>query len=249
MVAQPSKPKPPNFLQLRKAFGLQRVNIGSWVTAQEQAQTAPKFYQALLDLQTILDVPKEVISLRSTLSIRYGSGGRRGVSAHYEPDTKTLALAKNAGPGSLAHEWFHALDHYLAQQCFIDPSPYAFASNLWLSEHPAKKHPLIDALFHCFETILLSADRASPSALVSASVAADQSHGTLYFSRPEELCARAFEAFVEDHSIRNTFLVSGSQHSVQAQQGLYPKYAQRGLIHTAFTHYFNWLSHYLKLSV
>lgn len=232
--------RPNGFLQLRKDFGLQRVNIGKWVTPQEQAQTAPKFYRAFADLQSILGVPKAVISLRGSLSIRYGSGGRPGVCAHYEPDAKTLALAKNAGAGSLAHEWFHALDHYLAQQCFIAAGPYDFASSLWLSEQPAKKHPLIAALFRCFEVIFLSPDRQTSSALVAASVSADQARGTLYFSRPEELCARAFEAFVEDHPIHNPFLVTGSQGQ------LYPQNEQRRMMYTGFTEYFSLLAQYLK---
>ena len=231
-----SHPTPSGFLALRKAFGLQRVNIGAWVTAQEQAQIAPQFHQAFTDLQTILGVPKAVISLRGTLSVRYGAGGRPGVSAHYEPDARTLALAKKAGPGSLAHEWFHALDHYLGRHTFLDPNPYAFASSLWLSEHQAKHHPLINALFACFQAIMLSPDGHSPSPLVAASVAADRARGTLYYSRPEELCARAFEAFVEDHSIRNPFLVSGSH------QLLYPQGHQRLHIQQTFTTYFKALS-------
>lgn len=240
MPASPQHPQPTGFLALRKDFGLQRVHIGAWVTPQEQAQTAPRFYQAFSDLQTILGVPRSVISLRGTLSIRYGSGGRPGVAAHYEPDAQTLALAKNAGPGSLAHEWFHALDHYLGRQCFIDPSPYAFASRLWLDDHPARQHPLIEALFDCFNAIMLSADGTSPSALVEASVTADQSRNTIYFSKPEELCARAFEAFVADHHIHNSFLVSGSHTSV------YPHSEQRLRIQQAMTTYFTLLTQALN---
>jgi len=246
MFNQPTASNRPSFLTLRKDFGLQRVNIGSWVTAQEQAQMAPQFYQAFSDLQTMLDVPKSVISLRGTLSIRYGAGGRLGVCAHYEPDAQTLALAKHAGAGSLAHEWFHALDHYLARHCFVNPGPYDFASHLWLSNHPAKQHPLIHALFHCFEAILLSPDRTSPSALVTDSVAADRSRGSIYYSRPEELCARAFEAFVEDQPIQNSFLVNGSRQSIPTRPKLYPEQDQRLLIHAAFTHYFQLLAQYLN---
>lgn len=242
MHATQQLPNISGFLQLRKDFGLQRVNVGSWVSAQEQAQTAPQFYKAFTDLQNILGVPRAVISLRGSLSIRYGSGGRLGVCAHYEPDARTLALAKKAGPGSLAHEWFHALDHYLAQHCFVQSGPYDFASSLWLSEQPAKKHPLVVTLFQCFEAILLSADRRTPSALVNASVSADQARDTLYYSRPEELCARAFEAFVEDHPIHNPFLVSGSQGR------LYPQNLQRQQIRTVFVDYFSLLAQYLNQS-
>ncbi|WP_372973042.1 LPD1 domain-containing protein [Marinobacter sp.] len=40
--------------------------------------------------------------------------------------------------------------------------------------------------------------------------------GVLYFSKPEELCARAFEAFVHDADCKNEFLVKGTRETDEA---------------------------------
>jgi len=62
--------------------------------------------------------------------------------------------------------------------------------------------------------------------------------GALYYSRPEEMCARAFEAYIEDSVPRNKFLVRGSLLSDEAQLGLYPKGDQRLIINEMFSQYF-----------
>ncbi|WP_267283267.1 LPD1 domain-containing protein [Marinobacter gelidimuriae] len=60
----------------------------------------------------------------------------------------------------------------------------------------------------------------------------------LYYARPEELCARAFEAFVEDSRPSNSFLVRGTVYSDEAQAGLYPRGQHRAAINEAFENYF-----------
>jgi len=75
------------------------------MTPAERDFAAVRFHQALCDLMAILNSPEPLISSRSTLSLQYGIGGRPRVAAHYIPATRQLALAKNAGAGSLAHEW------------------------------------------------------------------------------------------------------------------------------------------------
>jgi len=52
-----------------------------------------------------------------------GKGGKGAAAAHYEPDTTgkvtddtvVINLTRENGPGSLAHEWFHAIDNYFAR--------------------------------------------------------------------------------------------------------------------------------------
>ena len=95
-----------SFATVRRRFDFRSIEVGRWVTPQERDRAAGRFYQALCDLMTILRGPEPLISLRSTLGLQYGIGGRLGVAAHYIPATRQLALAKNAGAGSLAHEWF-----------------------------------------------------------------------------------------------------------------------------------------------
>lgn len=227
-----------DFGDVFRRFEFRSIQVGRWVTQEENREAAPRFYDALCDLMTILGGPESLVSLRGTLSLRYGSGGRPGVAAHYEPGTRAFALAKNAGPGSIAHEWFHAFDHYLADKAFSDARPGMFASRAWLKGATAIVHPLNDLLLACFRAIFLEPDDAAPSALVQTATLADRSLGQRYYSLPEEICARAFEAFVQDAAIRNSFLVRGARASAEAEAGLYPKDAQRQRINHAFASYF-----------
>ncbi|MBU3824541.1 MAG: hypothetical protein H9917_06915 [Candidatus Oceanisphaera merdipullorum] len=235
-----------DFVQVRRRFDFTSIEIGRWVTRIERERAAGLFFDALCDLMLILQGPESLISLRGSLSLQYGIGGRLGVSAHYNPATRTFALAKNAGPGSIAHEWFHAFDHYIAAKSIVGNSmtqagTRTFASRAWLNNAATVAHPLNDLLFDCFKAILLDESGKEPSPLFMASAAADSQLNTLYYSQPEELCARAFEAFVQDAIIKNGFLVKGTKASKEAELGLYPQGEQRLQINAAFRRYFRTL--------
>ncbi|GGY61873.1 CLCA_X family protein [Marinobacter zhanjiangensis] len=226
------------FLDVRRRFQFRTVEIGRWVTEPEKQRSATLFYDALCDLMTILGGTETLISLRGNLALQYGIGGQPGVSAHYTPATRSFALAKNAGPGSIAHEWFHAFDHYIADKLFEDTRKGEFGSTLWLTRDNAISHPLNDRLQACYKTILLNEADTAPSELFRQSAKADKAAGVQYFSRPEELCARAFEAFVQDANCKNEFLVKGTRESEEARMGLYPQGEQREAVKSAFLDYF-----------
>ena len=250
-----------NFVEIRKRFNFRSIQLGRWVTNEEQYAAAHSFYHALETLMAILQGPETLISLRGTLSLQYGKGGRPGVAAHYSPRERCFSLAKNAGPGSIAHEWYHALDHYLGAQAFESLPSFdqglhyqlnnTFASKAWLLDTPMRKHPLNQLLSDCFKVILLDESGHEPSELVAQSTKVDAKLQQMYFSLPEEMCARAFEAYVEDAGLENArlinrFLVKGSRHSQEAQLGLYPQGEQRQKINQAFSEYFKVLGAYLN---
>lgn len=226
------------FLHVRQRFQFRTVEIGRWVTKPEKQRSAALFYDALCDLMTILGGTETLISLRGTLALQYGIGGQPGVSAHYTPATRSFALAKNAGPGSIAHEWFHAFDHYIADKLFEQSSKGAFGSTLWLTRDDPVSHPLNRRLQACYKAILLNPDGTGTSELFRQSAKVDKAAGVLYFSKPEELCARAFEAFVQDADCKNEFLVKGTREADEARMGLYPQGEQREAINRAFRYYF-----------
>lgn len=241
---------PPTFASVRRQFDFYSVEIGHWVSPAERDRAAGRFYQALCDLMQALDGPECLISLRGTLGLQYGTGGRPGVAAHYLPATRQLALAKNAGAGSLAHEWFHAFDHYMAAKA-LRPGharPGDFISSAWLAQRPLRPHPLNTRLSQALARVLLCPNGEQPSQLVVASKAADRARGSVYYSRPEEMCARAFEAFIEDAMPASRFLVAGSRHSPDAKAGLYPHGQQRRGINAAFAAYFSRLGAALRRS-
>jgi cation transporter-like permease len=67
-------------------------------------------YDALMDLAAIIGVPPKAISLNGSLGLAFGARGSGNYAAHYEPDTLVINLTTTKGAGTLAHEWFHALD-------------------------------------------------------------------------------------------------------------------------------------------
>ncbi len=71
-------------------------------------------YDALKDLADALGIADGDISLGGNLSIAFGARGQglSGAAAHYERERHVINLTKMNGAGSLAHEWFHALDDF-----------------------------------------------------------------------------------------------------------------------------------------
>ncbi len=235
-----------DFIDIRRRFDFRAIQLGRWVTAAERERAAGLFYDALCDLMQILQGPEVLISLRGTLGLQYGTGGRPGVSAHYDPAQRTFSLAKNAGPGSIAHEWFHALDHYLADKVFSDAPSGMFASTAWLEDATPVVHPLNDRFIRCLQAVLLAPGGQAPSDLFRRSAEMDRRLGVSYYSRPEELCARSFEAFVQDSRIKNNFLVKGTRQSEEAKAGLYPDGEQRDRVNRTFEEYFSGLGRALN---
>lgn len=241
-----------NFVIIRRQFDFRGIEMGRWVTPEERDRAAVNFYRALEDLMSVLQGPELLISLRGTLGLQYGKGGRPGVAAHYVPATRQLSLAKNAGAGSLAHEWFHAFDHYMGEKMFQHVSTSHFASACWLNSaqlqlsRNRQPHPLSLLLAECFKAIMLNEHGDEPSDMFQISRLTDQKLKVIYYAKPEEMAARAFEAFVEDTKPTSTFLVKGSRHSEEAKMGLYPQGEQRLRINQAFQNYFSLLGHALS---
>lgn len=228
-----------SFGDIVKIFGFRGVEIGRWVSQEEQQIAANLFFDALCDLSDILAVPNQVISLNGSLAINFGKGGRKGAFAHYNSATRTLALAKNAGGGALAHEWFHAFDHYICRKMYQLDKAHTFATEIWLNESTALvEHPLNMLMSKAFSAMFLSDDGISPSELMSKSIAVDSQHKIFYYARPQEVGARAFERMVQESSIKNSFLAAGTMQSKEAQIGLYPSGKALRNLSQALSEYF-----------
>lgn len=232
-----------SFGDIVKIFGFQSIRIGRWVTSAEQQLAANLFFDALSDLQLLLQVPLSVISLNETLALTFGIGGRPGSCAHYQPQGRILALAKNAGGGSLAHEWFHAFDHYIAPRLFSLPAQerLAFASSQWLQQPAWIAHPLNDQLAQTFACLFLSQDGQQPSEFFQRCRRYDAAHQLCYYAKPEEMAARAFEQMLQRQSLKNSFLVSGCLAGPAFTAGLYPDASQSQQLATLWLGYFQQL--------
>lgn len=225
-----------SFQDIRKLFNFSTITVGRWVTREEHQIAANLFFDALYDLAAILNVNEQVISLNGSLSLAFGSGGQKNSSAHYNSAKRQLALAKNAGAGALAHEWFHAFDHYIAPRMFTGIGSGDFASHAWLDNADLIDHPLNRRLSNCFSKLFL--DQNKPNDYFVRSVEADRALKMYYYAMPQEMAARAFEACVQDHEIKNAFLVQGTKKSTEARLGIYPHGNLRIVLNEALMLYF-----------
>lgn len=104
---------------LMEQFGFKGVNYGNYTNPEERQVFTNNAYDALMDLSSALNLPPKALSLNGVLGLAYGAQGRGGkfsAAAHFVPGVNEINLTKDAGAGTIAHEWFHALDHYFATQ-------------------------------------------------------------------------------------------------------------------------------------
>ena len=97
---------------LMETFGVNGITYGNWVSGPERQAKLNATYDAFLDLAHLLGIPPRVISLNGSLGFRFGASGVGRYSAHYRLNDVSINLTRKKGDGSLAHEWWHALDNY-----------------------------------------------------------------------------------------------------------------------------------------
>jgi hypothetical protein len=99
-------------------FGFRGVEFGNWNNQIERQQFMNAAYDGLLDLADVLNLPPKAISLNGDLALAFGARGQglTSAKAHYEREKSVINLTKENGAGSLAHEFFHAMDHYFGRQ-------------------------------------------------------------------------------------------------------------------------------------
>lgn len=112
--------KPVTDDMFRRDFGFSGVAFGNWVqqgtNSKERQGMLNLAYDALMDLADVLGIPPRAVSLDGDLGLALGADGSGKFSAHYRPDDLFINLTKTRGAGTLAHEWFHALDHYFQRK-------------------------------------------------------------------------------------------------------------------------------------
>ena len=109
-----------------ETFGFRGVEFGNWVKqgvgTRERMWMLNSAYDSFMDMADILGVPPKALSLDGELGLGFGSRGRGGkAAAHYEVSHVVINLTKTKGAGSLAHEWFHALDNFFNKKREITP--------------------------------------------------------------------------------------------------------------------------------
>lgn len=173
--------------------------------SEEGLQALNHAYEALHDLSVATGLPPGWIGL-SKLCLHLGAP-----TAHYDPLERTLALPKRQGAGTLAKAWAHALDHHLARYTLqVQITPQTPFLTQYKGQLPSlhRDEPGKHAIAACvlrilnyFETGHVPAIHTSErSAFLLAAQKIESLHGARkhYWAAPEQLFARAFEAFTQD---------------------------------------------------
>ncbi|GLO63015.1 hypothetical protein MACH09_35230 [Vibrio sp. MACH09] len=176
-------------------FQFRGVQFGNWVEGKRRQKDLNDAYDSLVDLAKLIGVPTQALSLNGELGLAFGArgiGGRNPAAAHYEPKQVVINLTKKSGMGSLAHEWFHALDNYFGKQ----NGHYSD----WITENPRVEQVQIrEELAQAFLDLRKAVDATKVD---ERSSERDKFRSQPYWDTTIEKLARSFEAWViEQNSI------------------------------------------------
>ncbi len=167
----------------REAFDFRGVEFGNWMQQKDRRQALNECYDSLMDLAMVCGVSPKALSLGGKLAMAFGARGVGKFNAHYEPDKVVINLTKTKGAGSLAHEWFHAIDNYFNMQGW-DKFATESTRNVERKEMAEAWKDLVRAI--------------NGSDYFKRSDKYARLKGSRYWIEPTELGARAFAVWVEN---------------------------------------------------
>ena len=184
-------------------FKFRGGEFGNWVNQTERQDSLNRAYDALMDMADALDISPAALSLDGTLAIAFGARGKGKASAHYEPVKIVINLTKMSGPGSLAHEWWHAFDNYFAKQDKQGETYLSETSDFFPNQ---TRREMFEAFKNLRRTI------QNDTKLPERSKKLDQTRSKDYWSQVREMTARTFENFMvhklRQNGARNDYLAN-----------------------------------------
>lgn len=199
--------------ELIEKFGFRAIQYGRSLSNNERQLWLNNVYYALETLCQTIKMPSTKWVGLGGLAIAFGARGSGTASAHFEPDLFAINLSRRTGPGSLAHEFFHALDHRLKRKlkdCSwnlgSDHTNYATRiihqydmDTFCATEFEAPSHyKILRSFFDC------SLYHESDCDFVNQARSLTKQHGGYsYWSSIHEIYARCFEAYIEDKLLRH----------------------------------------------
>jgi len=174
-----------------QVFKFRGGEFGNWESQLDRQTNLNMSFEAFMDLAVALGIKPEDISLGGNLAIAYGARGHSSAIAHFEPDRNVINLTKMKGAGSLAHEWGHALDYFIARKAGL--------SDAFATESFAKT--IISPVINAMRYVQNDDGRSVTSNYHMDSKKADkeyckEKHG--YWASETEMFARAFACYVYD---------------------------------------------------
>lgn len=242
--------------QFSDAFGFRGVQFGNYVEGARRQTELNDAYDSLVDMAELLNVPPKSLSLNGELGLAFGARGKGGAKAHYEPRQVVINLTKGNGAGSLAHEWFHALDNYFGTYDVHGEASGKHSSE-FITERKRPRyefsdgkrqeiiHPVRQNVHDAFKSAV---DKVTHSGMMERAALLDGGRSKAYWTTKLEMSARAFERYLLDKAqskgITNDYLVNlrkADEHA-NPETYAYPTEAElNGGVRQAFDHLFQTL--------
>ena len=176
----------------QRDFFFRGVQFGNWMSQKDRQFSMNYCYDALRDLAVILGMEDKDVAFGGKLALAFGARGMSNSSAHFEPERAVINLTKMHGAGCTAHEWYHALDYFMAK--FYGVTDAQFASK---SKETDKLPPVFVSLTNSIKVDAEgnTTDYFKGSASFDKSFKKDTFGG---WSTTIEMLARAFACYVKD---------------------------------------------------
>lgn len=218
--------------QFDQDFGFRGVQFGNYVESGRRQAELNDAYDSLQDMADLIGIPPKAISLNGELGLAFGARGRGGsnaAKAHYEPGEVVINLTKSKGAGSLAHEWFHALDNYFGQADVGGGRGGTFATSRSRPRMQVKdgkvvaaEHPVRQEVWDAFQGVKRAINE---SGMVARAQKLDELRSKPYWSTELEMAARAYERYILDRAeakgISNDYLVNLKKSNEHANPATY----------------------------
>ncbi len=244
-----------------KAFGFRGVQFGNWVEGHKRQDDLNFAYDGLMDLASVIGVPPKALSLNGELGLAFGARGKGGdnaAMAHYESGSVVINLTKKMGAGSLAHEWWHALDNYFSK---MDSSKLGNVNKSFITEGGRQLGVRKDGIhqravpedfgvrqevYEAF-TALTKAIKTETK-LADRSAELDKLRGKDYWGTVIEMTARSFERYVidklalkgfESDYLANIVKESSTEASKEISDYPYPLAAEMDAVNKAYDSIFD----------
>lgn len=213
--------------ELRRTFGFAGINRGTTMPNKEFKKNLNLAYDAFYDLAETLGIDKKDIGFNGKLSLSFGGRGSGKAMAHFEPSNNVINLTREKGAGTFSHEWFHALDHYIADK----GDDYGTES-------------LTGILHDTVSKVMYKEDGSDVSDYYINSKKADNilNSKKTYWSKTSEMTARAFACYMTDKCEgRSDYLNGHAETCTYRKMPLYPVGSEREAINKSFDNVFDYL--------
>jgi hypothetical protein len=102
-------------------LGIRSLTFGASMRETERTEAMDRCYEALRDLEAVLQLSAGEISFHGKLGLAFGNRRKSsGTGADFDPEERVIHIGRMTGAGYLAHAWAHALDDAFGQEADHD---------------------------------------------------------------------------------------------------------------------------------